>query len=93
MSNGGGSLFRFIPGPSEVEELDEFFEVAQNLDIEKLVATYGLNYLKAENESELKLKLIDLYSSQQKATVLEVKTPRTDNDKILKKYFQALKQT
>lgn len=93
MSNGGGSLFRFIPGPSEVEELDEFFEVAQHLDIEKLVATYGLNYLKAENESELKLKLIDLYSSQQKATVLEVKTPRTDNDKILKKYFQALKQT
>lgn len=93
ISNGGGSLFRFIAGPSEVEELDEFFEAAQDLDIEKLVATYGLNYLKAENESELNYKLIDLYSSQDIPTVLEVKTPRIENDKILKKYFQALKQS
>jgi 2-succinyl-5-enolpyruvyl-6-hydroxy-3-cyclohexene-1-carboxylate synthase len=93
ISNGGGNLFRFIAGPSEVEELDEFFEAAQDLDIEKLVATYGLNYLKAENESELNYKLIDLYSSQDIPTVLEVKTPRIENDKILKKYFQALKQS
>ena len=93
MSNGGGSLFRFIPGPSQVEELEEFFEAAQDLDIEKLVATYGLNYLKAENESELNDKLIDLYSSQEKATVLEVCTPRIENDKVLKEYFKELKQT
>lgn len=26
MNNGGGGIFRFIPGPSETEELEEFFE-------------------------------------------------------------------
>jgi len=92
MKNGGGSLFRFIPGPSSVEELDDYFETAQDLNIEKMAALYNLPFYSAANESELMNILPQFYEPHDKTVILEVCTPRLENDKVLKNYFNALRK-
>ena len=92
MKNGGGSLFRYIPGPSEVEELEEYFETAQELNIEKMASLYELPFYRASSEEELIAILPQFYAPHSKTVILEVSTPRLENDKVLKEYFSAMKK-
>lgn len=87
MNNGGGGIFRFIKGPSDVEELEEFFETPHGLDFSKIAALYSLDYFSAENEEELEAALPLLYESPRPA-ILDVKTPNDLNAQILRAYFK-----
>ncbi|MFZ4457176.1 MAG: 2-succinyl-5-enolpyruvyl-6-hydroxy-3-cyclohexene-1-carboxylic-acid synthase [Bacteroidales bacterium] len=91
MKNGGGSLFRFIPGPSGVKELDEYFEAAQELDIEKVATLYNLPFYRANNAEELAAISPKIYAPHSKPVIIEVNTPRLENDKVLKAYFSAIR--
>lgn len=91
MKNGGGSLFRFIPGPSEVEELEEYFEAAQDLNIAKMADLYGLPYYRANSADELRELLPLFLAKHDRTPVLEICTPREENDVVLKGYFRALR--
>ncbi len=92
MKNGGGSLFRFIPGPSDVEELDEYFETAQEFNIEKMASLYELPFYSASSEEELISILPQFYATHNKVVILEVNTPRLENDQVLKGYFREMKK-
>lgn len=87
INNGGGGIFRFIQGPKELPELEEFFETPHQVEIHQLAAAYGLNYLCAQTEKELKQAMRSLYAWE-KPTILEVVTPREINDVILRNYFK-----
>ncbi|MDO9260998.1 MAG: 2-succinyl-5-enolpyruvyl-6-hydroxy-3-cyclohexene-1-carboxylic-acid synthase [Flavobacteriaceae bacterium] len=89
INNQGGGIFRFIPGPSTTNVLD-YFETPHNLTAEHLCKMYEFEYHKAENESELKQCLADFYSDANQPKLLEIITPRTQNDVILKSYFKSL---
>lgn len=91
INNGGGGIFRFISGPSGVEELEEYFETVQEYKADKLAETYGLDYFYAENETEVEAILPKFYAANKRATVLEIKTPRTINDQVLINYFKNIK--
>lgn len=91
INNGGGGIFRFISGPSGVEELEEYFEAVQEYKADKLAETYGLNYFYAENQTEVEEILPVFYAANEKAAVLEIKTPRTINDQVLINYFKTIK--
>ncbi|MCU4165901.1 2-succinyl-5-enolpyruvyl-6-hydroxy-3-cyclohexene-1-carboxylic-acid synthase, partial [Carboxylicivirga caseinilyticus] len=73
-NNGGGGIFRFIPGPSDTEELETYFEAKHSLSVKPLAEMYGLDYLLAENEEELDSQLDKLFKESEKAVILEVKT-------------------
>jgi 2-succinyl-5-enolpyruvyl-6-hydroxy-3-cyclohexene-1-carboxylate synthase len=92
LNNGGGSIFRIIDGPSRTEELDTFFESAHSFEAAGISQSYGLRYAKAENEAELIAGLKDLFANSSSAALLEVKTPRTENDVVLREYFEYLKK-
>ncbi|BAX81506.1 2-succinyl-5-enolpyruvyl-6-hydroxy-3-cyclohexene-1-carboxylic-acid synthase [Labilibaculum antarcticum] len=91
INNGGGGIFRFISGPSGVEELEEYFETVQDYKADKLAETFGLDYFHAENEEEVNNVLPDFYASNKRAAILEIKTPRTVNDQVLINYFKTIK--
>ncbi len=91
INNGGGGIFRFISGPSGVEELEEYFETVQDYKANKLAETFGLDYFYAENQEEVNNVLPDFYAANTRAAVLEIKTPRTVNDKVLINYFKTIK--
>ena len=87
INNNGGGIFRFIKGPSTLDEMEEYFEATHSVDISKLAESYGLNYISAVNERELKRAMKSIYAWE-KPTILEVKTPRELNDEILRSYFK-----
>lgn len=91
VNNGGGGIFRFIPGPQQSNALD-YFETPHYLTAEHLCKMYGFQYETATNEEDLKTKLSDFYKISIKPKLLEIHTPRTLNDVVLKTYFSNLKE-
>ena len=90
INNSGGGIFRIIPGPSTSDELDEFFEVTQERTAEPFAKMYGLSYHQASSAEELANTLLGFYQDNNQAGILEVFTPRAENDKVLKAWFDNL---
>ena len=90
INNGGGGIFRFIPGPQQSGSLD-YFETPHHLTAEHLCKMYNFEYSTAKDETELQLQLSNFYEDSNLPKVLEIFTPRLENDQILKAYFNNLK--
>ncbi|MGV8945969.1 MAG: 2-succinyl-5-enolpyruvyl-6-hydroxy-3-cyclohexene-1-carboxylic-acid synthase [Lutibacter sp.] len=90
INNGGGGIFRFIPGPKQSDALD-YFETPHQLTAEHLCKMYYFEYHKVKDEAELQEQLSDFYKESNFPKVLEIFTPRLENDNILKAYFNNLK--
>ena len=91
-NNNGGSIFRIIDGPSNIDELEPFFEAKHNLNAEYIAKTFGLDYTFCDNEADLKKSLEEVYEDGiGRAFLLEVSTENKLNPEILKRYFQSLK--
>ncbi|MDP6921757.1 MAG: 2-succinyl-5-enolpyruvyl-6-hydroxy-3-cyclohexene-1-carboxylic-acid synthase [Lutibacter sp.] len=92
VNNGGGGIFRFIPGPQQTNALDHF-ETPHMLTAAPLCQLHGLEYLSARNLNELTSALSQFYTPSTAPRLLEVFTPREKNDQVLKAYFSHLKTT
>lgn len=91
INNSGGGIFRFIAGPSETEELEDFFEAKQTLNAQGIAQTFGLNYIACNNETAFKEALRDFFEPSEKPAIMEVFTPNVENGIVLKAYFKYLK--
>lgn len=91
VNNGGGGIFRFIPGPAETDELEDFFETRQGLSCRGIADTFGLQYLSAANEDEFTQNLNTFFAPSDKPVMMEVFTPNVESGKLLRKYFKFLK--
>lgn len=90
INNGGGGIFRILPGHDETPVFNTFFETSHCLTAEHLCKMYGLNYLTASTETTLEESLKAMFSKDEKPTLLEVFTPTLENDKVLLQYFREL---
>ena len=90
INNGGGGIFRFIPGPQQSGALD-YFETPHLLTAEHLCKMYHFEYSTAKDETDLQSQLSNFYEYSSLPKVLEIFTPRLENDQILKAYFNNLK--
>ncbi len=91
INNGGGGIFRYIPGPQTTGLLEKNFEAAHGFTAEGIAQSYKINYSQAHSEEELIEKLPVFFDPQLGASILEVFTPSTENAEQLKQYFSALK--
>ena len=92
VNNGGGGIFRFIPGPADSGFLDEHFEAGHNRSVQPLTEMYGLDYLVATNDEDFKKLLPQFFAKKNRPVVFEILTPKRLNAKVLKKYFEYLKE-
>ncbi|PVX47452.1 2-succinyl-5-enolpyruvyl-6-hydroxy-3-cyclohexene-1-carboxylate synthase [Flavobacterium sp. 103] len=90
INNGGGGIFRILPGHSETPVFNTFFETSHNLTAEHLAKMYGFDYTIANDEMSLSKGLDLLYAQNDKPGILEVFTPTLDNNTILLQYFKEL---
>lgn len=90
INNGGGGIFRILPGHAETPVFNTYFETAHHLTAEHLAKMYGFGYQIASNEDQLATALPDFYTNNSKPSILEVFTPMMENDKILLQYFREL---
>jgi 2-succinyl-5-enolpyruvyl-6-hydroxy-3-cyclohexene-1-carboxylate synthase len=93
INNGGGGIFRIIPGPDSTEQLEEFFESHHNYSAEHIAKAFQLPYYKADGAQNLEEVLPAFYGTQpnNRPALLEVFTPRTENSCELMNYFEYLK--
>lgn len=90
INNGGGGIFRLLPGPSEQECFEDFMEASHPVQIEKLAQAFGVNYFQAENHQELELQY-SRFIEQKGPSLLEIKTPNTENPVQFKAHIQQIK--
>ncbi len=91
VNNGGGGIFRFIPGPDRFPFFEEFFETRHSWHADKIAETFGVNYFHAANQEELKDAFGKLMADHNRPALLEIHTPTEQNSKILRDYFAFLK--
>ena len=91
IQNGGGGIFRFLAGPSGLEEVEEFFETPHDVDIERLAEIHRFKVYRAIDAPSLESALSEFYQPGQQPAILVVHTPGKINGEILKGYFQALR--
>ncbi len=90
VNNGGGGIFRILPGHQEDLVFNTFFETSHQLTAEHLAKMYGFSYYAADNESSLDKSKISFYGDNERPAILEIFTPTKENDKVLLQYFKAL---
>ena len=90
INNGGGGIFRILPGHAETPVFNTYFETAHNLTAEHLAKMYGFSYDTARDENGLTTALETFMQNGTQPKILEVFTPMLENDKILLQYFKEL---
>lgn len=90
INNGGGGIFKFIPGPKASGALD-YFETSHNLNASALCEMFGFEYFDAKDASQLESHLTKFYAASNKPALLEIFTSSHVNDSILSDYFNNLK--
>lgn len=92
VDNGGGGIFRFIKGPSDLPELEELFEVRYRQPIEGYASLHGLRYFHADNEDTLRAVLPQFWAESESPAILAIETPNEVNAHILRKYMRRARE-
>ncbi|AWG22430.1 2-succinyl-5-enolpyruvyl-6-hydroxy-3-cyclohexene-1-carboxylic-acid synthase [Flavobacterium faecale] len=90
VNNGGGGIFRILPGHQETPVFNTFFETSHQLTAEHLAKMYQFDYCAVDNVIDLETALQNVFASNDKPSILEIFTPTLDNDKILLQFFKEL---
>ena len=90
INNGGGGIFRILPGHEEKPVFNTYFETSHHLTAEHLAKMYRMNYFTATDLPSLEKSITSFYEINDKPNILEIFTPTFENDVILKQYFREL---
>ena len=90
INNGGGGIFRILPGHEEKPVFNTYFETSHHLTAEHLAKMYKMNYLTATDLDSLNEGIEKLYSQNDIPAILEIFTPTLDNNVILNQFFKEL---
>lgn len=90
IENGGGGIFRFLPGPSVLNEVEKYFETPHKVNLKQLAKVHNFDVYKATDETSLREILPDFYTLTQRPAILIIETSGETSGEILKGYFQSL---
>ncbi len=89
LNNGGGGIFRILPGHQENETFNTFFETEHNLTAEYLAKMYHFEY-EIVNTQKLLDERLKTFLEATQPIILEIFTPTKSNDVYLLDYFSHL---
>ncbi|GGF00924.1 2-succinyl-5-enolpyruvyl-6-hydroxy-3-cyclohexene-1-carboxylate synthase [Chishuiella changwenlii] len=91
INNGGGNIFKFIPGPSDTDVVEEYFVTQHHHTAEHLAKMFDFEYQVVSNLSDLEDSYSHFYAESDRPKILEIDTRNAANDSILRSYFSSLK--
>ncbi len=92
INNGGGGIFRILPGEKDQPKYDTYFETVHQRDARQLCKAFGLKYSTVKSNFGLQWALKSFFKPSRRPRLLEIKTPRKLNDRILLNYFKAMQK-
>lgn len=90
INNGGGDIFKIIPGPTNTNALDEFIATKHKKNAELLAKHFGFNYFRVNEQESLHRALSLFFNADAQPKILEIDTSEVDNAQIIKDYFSSL---
>ncbi|MGG5576193.1 2-succinyl-5-enolpyruvyl-6-hydroxy-3-cyclohexene-1-carboxylic-acid synthase [Myroides sp. C15-4] len=90
INNGGGGIFRTLPGHQENEVFNTYFETNHQYNATHLAAMYGFDYFQATDKETLKTAATAFFQTTDRPAILEVQTPTFLNDEVFKNYYRNL---
>ncbi len=87
INNDGGGIFRILPGQEETSNFETYFETTHELSAAHLCKMHGMEYSCVSDENSLKNELGNFFAGSTVSKLLEIRTPRILNNKILIGYF------
>lgn len=87
INNQGGGIFRILPGCADTRNFEDYFETTHTFSAAQLCEMHGLEHLPVEDGEGLQKALERFYQKSDAPKLMEVRTPRLLNDKILRAYF------
>ncbi len=91
VNNGGGGIFRILPGAKETDHFNQFFETHHSHSAKQLCEMFAIEYQSASNSTELQKEFKGFYGDSEGPKLLEIFTPSEENDKVLLEYFSLIK--
>ena len=92
LNNGGGGIFRILPGHKETETFNTYFETSHQLNASHLAKMYNFEYYIATDEDSLKTSYNTFLNQNNKPCILEIFTPEKSNNRILLDFFCGIKK-
>ncbi|WP_103864732.1 2-succinyl-5-enolpyruvyl-6-hydroxy-3-cyclohexene-1-carboxylic-acid synthase [Aquimarina sp. I32.4] len=89
INNGGGGIFRILPGKENSTNFATYFETSHQLTAVHLSKMYGFEYTTAYTLEEVVKGTQKIYAADNKPQLLEIFTPREENDGSLVGYFRS----
>lgn len=91
INNGGGNIFRIIPGPSDTDHLETVFEARHQRSTIALAKSFGIKCFEAADEQMLSVILPEfLDPAAEGPALLEIRTDGPRSAKVLNDYFKYL---
>lgn len=88
INNGGGNIFKIIPGPENSGVVETVFETRHQLIAKHLAAMFSFEYISVQNLEELKENLTTFYKTSDRPKIMEINTSEKDNAQIQRAYFE-----
>ncbi len=88
INNEGGGIFRILPGKEESLNFSTYFETAHNLTAIHLSKMFGFDYHAAYDLKDVNKGIQEIYTNNNTPQLLEIFTPRKENDSTLIDYFK-----
>ena len=90
INNGGGGIFRILPGNDNSKLFETYFETKHGRSAKGLAKDFGFNYYAANSIESLSKALPLFFEASNLPQLLEIFTPSDENSKILLNYFDTL---
>ncbi len=90
-NNSGGGIFRLIDGPSNLPEVEEYFETRHKRSAVHICNEYSIDYSDCRNFEELSKVLKEFYEESDSPKLLEVHTSPDVNVKEYVRIFKKIK--
>jgi 2-succinyl-5-enolpyruvyl-6-hydroxy-3-cyclohexene-1-carboxylate synthase len=91
INNGGGNIFRILPGPDQYDVMEPFLETSHSLNARGLAENFGVTWYSASDAESLTGILPLFYAESPTPALLEIFTPAAQSAEILRNYFKYIK--
>lgn len=92
INNGGGGIFKYIPGPSNTRQLDKYFFAQHEHKAKGICESYHVDYFTADSLESLEKSMESFWNYEEsgRPKLLEIDTTQIENEKFLKDFFPAI---
>jgi 2-succinyl-5-enolpyruvyl-6-hydroxy-3-cyclohexene-1-carboxylate synthase len=93
INNGGGGIFKIIPGPNSTKQSETFFEAKHPFKAEHICKAFGVHYSHAQSIQEVENNMEHFYeqSEDRMPKLIEITTPSELNPIVLKDFFNTIR--